>query len=321
MKIRIRKYSWQLAPQSLKDIRQKVFIEEQGVPPELEWDDTDEIADHFVAVTAENLPVGVSRMYPSVTDTAHIGRMAVLPSHRGQGIGDHLMRQMLTEAQGHFQDLYLSAQEHAVAFYQRFGFHVCSLPYDDAGIPHLDMRCLAPDLILPELDRRPAPMVMGKDHGSWPVASEQQLVQVMDSVANQARQKLWLYDRELEHDLYDRQRFREILSALARRHRLSEIRLLIHDDKPLVKKRHQIVELMKRLPSKIELRTISEDHPFEDQPFMIADREAVLFRHEFGKPAGLALLAAGGRAKLMAEAFQRMWDVASPSKEFRQLGI
>ncbi|MDX1754793.1 MAG: GNAT family N-acetyltransferase [Marinobacter sp.] len=321
MNIRVRKYSWQLAPQSLKDIRQRVFIEEQQVPPELEWDDTDEIADHYLAVTPDNTPVGVARMYPSVTDTAHIGRMAVLPRYRGQGVGAHLMRTMLREAEGQFQDLYLSAQEHAIPFYQRFGFHVCSRPYDDAGIPHVDMRCLAPGLVFPALDERPAPLVMGEDPESWLVDTEQGLIEVMDSVANQARQQLWLYDRELEHDLYDRLRFRDIVSALARRHRLSEIRLLVHDDKPLVKKRHQIIELMKRLPSKIELRIISEDHPFDDTPFLVVDRRAVVYRHEFGKPAGFAQLSASGRAKLLAESFQRMWNTATPSKEFRQLGI
>ncbi|MDX1800872.1 MAG: N-acetyltransferase, partial [Marinobacter sp.] len=49
MTLRIRKYSWQLAPGALRDIRKAVFIDEQQVPEELEWDDTDAIADHFIA--------------------------------------------------------------------------------------------------------------------------------------------------------------------------------------------------------------------------------------------------------------------------------
>ena len=53
---RFRKYSWQLAPASIRDIRQRVFIDEQKVPPELEWDDTDEIADHYLAVDQGNTP-------------------------------------------------------------------------------------------------------------------------------------------------------------------------------------------------------------------------------------------------------------------------
>ncbi|SFM51548.1 GNAT family N-acetyltransferase [Marinobacter zhejiangensis] len=321
MSIRIRKYSWQLAPQSLKDIRQQVFIDEQKVPPELEWDDTDEIADHYLAVLPDNTPVGVSRMYPSVTDTAHIGRMAILPAYRGQGVGAQLLRRMMDDAVPQFQDLYLSAQLHAVPFYESNGFHVCSAPYDDAGIPHVDMRCLAPSLVLPQLDTRAAPLVLGKDMESWLFEGEAELIALTDTLANQASQKLWLYDQNLEHDLYDRFRFREILSALARRHRLSEVRLLIHDDKPLVKKRHQIIELMKRVPSKIELRLVNADYPFDDNPYLVIDGQAVLYRHGFDQATGFAQLASGGRAKLLSESFQRMWDAGSPSREFRPVSI
>lgn len=321
MSVRIRKYSWQLAPQSIKDIRQQVFIDEQKVPPALEWDDTDEIADHYLAVMPDNTPAGVARLYPSVTDTAHIGRMAILPEYRGQGIGERLLRHMMAEAAQQFQDLFLSAQVQAVPFYEASGFHVCSEPYDDAGIPHVDMRCLAPTLIVPQLGSRTSPMVMGKDPDSWLFNTETELVSIMDSLANQATQKLWLYDRELEHDLYDRLRFREIVSSLARRHRLSEVRILVHDDKPLVKRRHQIIELMKRLPSKIELRLVNDDYPFEDTPFMVIDRQGVLYRHEFDHPAGFAQLASSGRAKLLGESYQRMWDSGVPSKEFRPISF
>lgn len=321
MNIRIRKYSWQLVPQALKDIREQVFIGEQGVPPALEWDDTDEIADHYLAVLPDNTPIGVSRMFPSVTDTAHIGRMAILPDYRGRGIGALLLRRMMNDAAPQFQDLYLSAQVHAVPFYENCGFHACSAPYDDAGIPHVDMRCLAPSLVLPQLDTRQTPLIVGKDQDSWLFDNEADLIALTDTLANQAAQKLWLYDRELEHDLYDRFRFREILSALARRHRLSEIRLLVHDDKPLVKKRHQIIELMKRIPSKIELRLINDDYPYADTPFIVVDGKAVLYRHEFSRPSGFVQLASGGRAKLLGESFQRMWDAGTASREFRPVSI
>ena len=100
MSMRIRKYSWQLAPRSLREIRQRVFIDEQKVPPDLEWDDTDEIADHFLAVLPDNTPVAVGRMFTTLDDTAHIGRMAVLPEHRGKGIGEAMLRHIMAEAAG-----------------------------------------------------------------------------------------------------------------------------------------------------------------------------------------------------------------------------
>ena len=85
MNLRFRKYSWQLAPSSIRDIRQRVFVEEQQVPPELEWDDTDEIADHYLAVDDSNTLVATARLFSTMEETGYIGRMAVLPEYRGRG--------------------------------------------------------------------------------------------------------------------------------------------------------------------------------------------------------------------------------------------
>ncbi|QSP93596.1 GNAT family N-acetyltransferase [Marinobacter salinisoli] len=321
MKVKFRKYSWQLAPGHIRDIREQVFIQEQDVPPELEWDDTDEIADHYLAVMPDNTPVGVARLFGTLGETAHIGRMAILPDFRDQGIGEALLRHVMTDAASSHDQIMLSAQEYAIPFYQRSGFHVCSDLYDDAGIPHADMRCLSPDMVIKALAERRNPQVLGRDDQSWLFSDEHDMISLMDSVAGQARQRIWLYDRFLEHDLYDRFRFRELVSSLARRHRQSEVRLLIHDDKPLVKRRHRLVELMRRLPSKIELRLASEDYPAEEQPFLLADREGVVYRHDFYNPQGFAKFADGGRVKLLSERFQRMWDTGRTSLELRELPL
>ena len=119
---RFRKYSWQLAPASIRDIRQRVFIDEQKVPPELEWDDTDEIADHYLAVDHGNTPMATARLFSTMEETGFIGRMAVLPEYRGQGVGEALLRHLVAESAGRFQELRLSAQNHATGFYERFGF-------------------------------------------------------------------------------------------------------------------------------------------------------------------------------------------------------
>lgn len=324
MKVRFRKYSWQLAPRSVRAIRQAVFIDEQGVPPELEWDKTDEIADHFLAVLPDNTPVATGRMFNTLDDTAHIGRMAVLPGCRGKGLGEAMLRHMMGEAADQVRELQLSAQAHAVPFYQRSGFHVCTDIYDDAGIPHYGMRCLAPGPVTEALaggTARRNPMILGEDQQSWRLDNDAHVTDLMDSLAGQARQRLWLYDRLLDHDLYDRQRFRDLLSWLARHHRNSEIRLLVHDDGPLVKRRHQLVALMRRLPSAISLRLVNDDYPPAEQPFLLVDRQGALLRHRFDRPEGFAAFADSGRVKLLAETFQRMWDTARPSLELRELPL
>jgi predicted GNAT family N-acyltransferase len=321
MTFRIRKYSWQLAPGTIRNIRQRVFVEEQQVPPELEWDDTDELADHYLMVLPDNTPIGTARVFSTLDEVAHIGRMAILPEFRGQGYGQQLLRALMKDAGQTFDELHLSAQEHAVFFYQQSGFHLCSDAYDDAGIPHFDMRCFAPTLVLDRLaDHRP-PMIAGEDANAWLFDSETTLLRLMDSVVGQAKQRVWLYDRFLDHNLYDRARFRALISDLARRHRQSEIRLLIHDEKPLVKRRFRLVELMRRLPSHISIRLINDQLPFEDQPFLLADRDGVVYRHDFDNPEGFAKFADGGRVKLLEETFQRMWDGGRESLELRRLPL
>jgi predicted GNAT family N-acyltransferase len=321
MTARIRKYSWQLAPGTVREIRQRVFIDEQQVPPDLEWDSTDEIADHYLMVLPDNTPIGVARVFSTLGEVAHIGRMAILPAFRGQGHGQHLLRHLMREAGAESGQLQLSAQEHAIPFYEQSGFHVCSDVYDDAGIPHFDMRCYAPRLILDNLGGHPRPMIAGADSNAWLFEQEDTLLRLMDSVVGQARQRVWLYDRFLDHDLYDRARFGELLSALARRHRQSEVRILIHDEKPLVKRRHRLVELMRRLPSHISIRLINDELPFEDQPFLLADRSGLVFRHDYENPEGFAKFADGGRVKLLEDAFRRMWDGGRSSVELRQLPL
>jgi predicted GNAT family N-acyltransferase len=321
MNARIRKYSWQLAPGTIKDIRQKVFIDEQQVPPELEWDSSDEIADHYLMVLPDNTPIGVARVFSALNEVAHIGRMAILPDFRGQGYGQQLLHHLMDETGPEFAELRLSAQQHAIPFYQASGFHICSDLYDDAGIPHVDMRCYAPELALQGRDDHTLPLISGEDTRAWLFDTETPLIRLMDSIVAQARQRVWLYDRFLEHDLYDRARFRELLSGLARKHRLSEVRILIHDDKPLIQLRHRLVELMRRLPSHVSIRLINAHVPFEDRPFLLADREGVIYRQDFEKPAGFAKFADGGRVKMLEEAFIRMWESGRKSVELRQLPL
>lgn len=123
---------------ALMMIRQKVFIEEQKVIPNLEWDGLDEKAIHFLALKNEK-PVGCGRVI-LINDQMRFGRMAVLKKYRYQGVGTEIIHQlMMTAKTKHIRSINISAQCHAINFYQKFGFHVTSEIYLDAEIPHRDM--------------------------------------------------------------------------------------------------------------------------------------------------------------------------------------
>lgn len=120
---------------ALRLIRTRVFIEEQQVPEALEWDDHDAEATHFL-VYVHQQAIGCARLLAD----GHVGRVALLPHWRRQGIGHRLLCFILATArQRGLPHLMLAAQTHATCFYQALGFEVCSSPYLDAGILHVDM--------------------------------------------------------------------------------------------------------------------------------------------------------------------------------------
>ncbi len=125
--------------QKLQAIRQQVFVEEQGVPVELEWDEHDDTALHFLAELDGNA-VATARLILDDADTARIGRMAVLAGCRGRGIGRALMQTVTNCAeQRGISCLKLYAQVQVIAFYERFGFEAQGEIFQDAGIPHRAM--------------------------------------------------------------------------------------------------------------------------------------------------------------------------------------
>ena len=133
---RIELLSWEHARAHASPIRFRVFVEEQGVPREIELDEQDAVSLHALAFEGDT-PVATGRLLPD----GHIGRMAVLPTWRGRGIGALLLESLIAKAKerGDAQ-VALSAQVHAVAFYRAHGFVTEGDEYLEAGIRHQAMR-------------------------------------------------------------------------------------------------------------------------------------------------------------------------------------
>ncbi|WP_163558921.1 GNAT family N-acetyltransferase [Halomonas sp. NO4] len=135
-KVEIQEGSWAELGAPASEIRRVVFIEEQQVPREEEWDGRDDACRHFLA-RLDGTPVGTARLLPD----AHIGRVAVLAEARGRGIGVALMQAAIDAARrdGH-PAVELAAQTHALPFYERLGFQAFGGEFLDAGIAHRNMR-------------------------------------------------------------------------------------------------------------------------------------------------------------------------------------
>lgn len=133
---RVDRADWRNDAHLLLRIRKAVFVEEQGVPLDLEIDDKDATATHVLAVAADGTPVATGRLL----ENGHIGRMAVLAAWRNQGVGRALLDQMIEIAVlRRLPQAFLHAQCSAVGFYEKAGFAPAGEVFEDAGIPHQKM--------------------------------------------------------------------------------------------------------------------------------------------------------------------------------------
>lgn len=135
MSLFVRLADWQADHDAIRAIRHKVFVEEQQVPPELEWDQHEASAQHFL-VFYNDKPIGTGR----ITADGKIGRMAIMPQSRGLGAGLQLLQFICKFARAEGQkSVYLNAQCHAEPFYAKAGFAVEGETFMEAGIAHVRM--------------------------------------------------------------------------------------------------------------------------------------------------------------------------------------
>lgn len=122
-----------------QEVRRQVFIEEQGIKREVEFDGLDQNSDHLIAYN-NNIPVGTARIRYKNDVQAKLERMAVLKPYRGRGIGKGIAKASLklAETKGALEVI-LNAQQSARGFYEKLGFQQEGVPFKEAGIPHIAM--------------------------------------------------------------------------------------------------------------------------------------------------------------------------------------
>lgn len=126
---------------ALQAIRKSVFIDEQQVPEELEWDGRDTGCTQFLA-SVDSTPAATARLTPQ----GQIGRMAVLKQFRGKGVGSQLLSAVIEQAKvAGYKQVFLHAQVNVIGFYQQHGFTAEGDIFFDAGIEHRSMKLVLND--------------------------------------------------------------------------------------------------------------------------------------------------------------------------------
>jgi len=325
MEVHVIEVDWSRYQERLRRIRQIVFVQEQQVPQALEWDGLDDDAIHFMAIDSAGRDVGCARLLP----TGQIGRMAVQQNQRGQGIGSQLLEAAVAKAQAlGMNDVFLHAQTHAVGFYRKGGFVESGDEFQEAGIPHRNMTRLlaiaAPGLHITPRATYPdavATQVSRQERHITLFDNEQDACRALLTGIGTARRELVLVSSLLEGPWFDQGTLVEAVSDLARRAAATRVRILIQSSDLLVSRGHRVVELSRRLSSKITVRLLAPDAEVPRGAFAAWDESGCWLLPDESEPAGALHVDDPVTARRLFQTFERLWAGSREDPELRILRL
>jgi predicted GNAT family N-acyltransferase len=283
----------------LRAVREPVFVQEQQVPLELEWDELDPLCVHVIARDADGRAIGTGRLTPE----RKIGRMAVLPDWRGRGVGDALLLALIDEAaQRRWSELRLHSQVSALGFYVKHGFVPYGERFMEAGIEHQSMR--------------------RQIGGPTAIETREAAVAITTAIVAATRRELCIYSRALDPGLLDTPEVLEALRRLATRRQRIDIRILMQDAGTPQRAHSPLIGLGQRLSSVFAFREVSDPADRGYAPAFIAnDCGGYYFRTLGNRFDGEGTLDSGGRTRQLADGFMPVWERARIVAEFRALEI
>lgn len=329
--IDVRRADWERDRDLLRRVREQVFIEEQNVPRDLEWDDADAEAIHFLAEDHRGTAVGTARLLPS----GQIGRMAVLADRRGYGIGQSLLEAAIEAArsEGHYS-VFLHAQTHAQAFYAKAGFQAVGDEFSEAGIPHVQMEM---DLGIPFAAQPDAPRTVIKAEEAripydYPALGDNPndarmlegkpaLAEAIVELCERARREILIFAQDLDPSLFDSVELHETLSRFARRNVQSKVRILVHDVTRMVRDGHRLLTLSRRLPSSIAIRRVHPDMQDRTENMVLADRTGLVIQPQFDTERGFTNFNDAPLTRQYGEVFDRLHNRSVTDPNLRQMTL
>lgn len=295
----VRRAAWGPDTAALREIRTRVFIEEQKVPKELEWDELDEACIHALAIAGDK-PVGTGRLTPD----GHIGRMAVLAECRNRGVGAALLSHLMDAARERGDDFCeLNAQVSAIGFYERFGFHVEGEEFMDAGIPHRVMRL---EYGKPAVTR---------------LSGYTELRNALLEIARSARHEFALYAPDLASRLTGTTELEAALKDLALSSRRGRIRLLVRDARAAAADGNPLLRLTGALPSRCALQQLCPEDEAEDEVYAFNDNGESFHQQKTESATGTWVRGSPIAARDFQRRFDPLWERGEPAPDARRLQI
>jgi len=299
----LRQANWDRDQDTLRTLRETVFVKEQGVPADIEWDGKDAAAAHAIADLGGR-PVACGRLMPD----GKIGRMAVLPEARNRGIGARVMTALIDQAmRGGMRAVYLHAQAHAAGFYRRQAFIQEGDPFIEAGIEHVAMRR--------ELDYTACRIDV------VPVSYPQPFAALAIALASTARRHLDILSPALDARVFDNDTLVSAITAVVRQTRHARVRILVGDAEAVTSRGHRLLTLARRLPTSIHFRHLPEHPDWRGHSAVIRDRDGVLIAPAEDRDNGFFRIDDRAGGARHSDTFNELWQHASAHPGFRSLSL
>lgn len=309
--------SWAQDRAALQSLQHKVFTEELGVT--LARDD-EPASVYALAYDLHGAPIGAGRLSRS----GEIARMAVLPAWRNQGVGSQLLQTLLDVGRARGQLLiHLSAHPEAVTFYQRAGFTLDGEPFVTAGLPHQRMQHVLTPLLSPQTlpaaenaSDAPPPTSVAlqcSDADSLRALS----IRLLDDAHYQAD----IYSVDLDPRVYDDGDFIDAVRRRALSGRRARLRFVLKDVSAIAHRGHRLIELFRRLDSRIHVRQVAEEDSDYASAFIVTDSHSFLFRQTASRFDAEGQTHDIGRSGQLRRYFEAVFERATAPIELRQLGL
>jgi len=310
--------NWATDEPVLNPLRIAVFVEEQQVDRDQVWDGKDSQCTHVVArCSGDRSAIGTARISPE----GKIGRMAVLPQWRGQGVGGALIVALIDQAKDRrLAQVYLHAQVNAIDFYQRHGFAAEGDEFMEAGIAHRKMRMHLPSA---EPIKRVGEGLPVTERRSKLLTTES-LIECREStlaIMQQARHELCVYSRDLEALLYDQDPLIDQFRRIALSGPRARLRILVQDPARATHDGHRLVLLAQRLTTAISIRQPHPDDLEYNAAFICSDSTGYLYRSQADRFEGEGDLCNPLRCAELQRYFDAIWERALVINEFRRLSL
>lgn len=297
---------------ALMSLRATVFVQEQKVPEQRERDGLDVDCQHVLARDGNGLPIGCGRLTPE----RKIGRMAVLPDWRGQGVGVAMLRELIARARAlGWNEVALEAQTSAIGFYEREGFVAYGDVFEDAGLPHRSMRLSLP------ADRAELPLPH-RDVVALPAANRSDVDASRLQLLKDARHRLSIYLPAFAPDVYASVEELAEIRRVAISGRAAQIRVILHDPEAALRNDHRLIALAQRLSSAIQIRTPVEDVDLAyASSYLINDTGGYLFLPEADKPQGRGARENRPGQVPLQQHFDDVWERSERASVLQTLNI